>query len=247
LTANVQRHIFIKRRNKGETEETQNTAASETPSTLAATLNDFIPMTEELVSINDIIGKTITDILCKYGKEDEWLDTAECFIELDHKIYIDIPYGQATANLTVELDPKAKSIFGNLSDIPHYHVNKEGKYISEVLETHNKRKRNLYNRLRKILFGPDPSVKEYKPYKVEYHENKLKYIINRTIVDYLWENETTEKGFFELDNGYLISDQFMAPHGTGLAGLHYYDSLNSLKERKGAILKRYSDSARGSR
>jgi len=201
-------------------------------------------MADETITIDDIIGKPITDILCKYGKEDEWL-TAKCFIELDHNIYIDIPYGQVTGNLAVELDPEAKTIFGNLSDIPHYHVNKEGKSTAEVVETHSKRKRNFLNRLRKVLFGYEPPIKEYKPYRVEYHENKLKYIINRTLVDYLWEDGIAEKGFFELDNGHLISDQYIAPQGTGLAGLHCYDSLNSLKERKGDNLKRYSELIRG--
>jgi hypothetical protein len=204
-------------------------------------------MTDEIILIEEIIGKTITDIRCKYGIEDGWLDTAECFIELDNKFFIDIPYGQSKGVFEIDVDPDAQSIFANLSDIPHYLVNKEGKSISEVIEIHKKRKENIFNRLKKLLFGYDPPVKEYKPYKVEYHENKLRHIINRTIVDYLWESEGTEKGFFELDNGYLISDQYMAPSGTGLAGLHYYDSLDSLKECKGEILNRFSELTKGSR
>lgn len=203
-------------------------------------------MTDDIILIEEIIGKTITDIRCKYGIEDGWLDTAECFIELDNKIFIEIPYGQSKDVFEVNVDPDAKTIFGNLSDIPHYFVNKEGKSISEVVEIHKKRKRNIFNRIRKVFFGYEPPVKEYKPYKVEYHENKLKHIINRTIVDYLWESERTEKGFFELDNGYLISDQYMAPSGTGLAGLHYYDSLDSLIKRKGENLNRFSAFTKGS-
>lgn len=204
-------------------------------------------MTDETILIEEIIGKTITDIRCKYGKEDGWLDTAECYIELNHQFFIGIPYGHTKDVLIVEPDAEAETIFGNLSDIPHYHVNKEGKTITEVAEAHKKRKRNVFNRLRKALFDYDPPIKEYRPYKVEYRENKLKYIVNRIIVDYLWESNTTEKGFFELDNGYLISDQHMAPHGTGLAGLHYYDSLSSLKERKGDSLKRHSEWMKDSR
>jgi hypothetical protein len=204
-------------------------------------------MTDETVLLEEIFGKTITDIRCKYGKEDGWLDTAECFIELDHEYYIDIPYGQTQDVLVVEPDTEAKTIFDNLSDIPHYHVNKEGKTITEVTEAHKKRKQAIINRLKKVLFDYEPPIEEYKPYKVEYHENKLKYIINRTIVDYLWESDKTEKGFFELDNGYLISDQYMSPSGTGLAGLHYYNSLDSLKEQKGNNLKRHTKGTRGSR
>ncbi|MGG9962312.1 hypothetical protein [Ferruginibacter sp. SUN106] len=198
-------------------------------------------MTEDIILIDEIIGKTITDIRCKYGEEDGWLDTAECFIQLDNKFYIDIPYGQVKDVLVVEPGPEAETVFGNLSDIPYYHVNKEGKSIAEVAEAHKKRKQNIFNRIRKLLFGYEPPIEKYTAYKVEYHENKLKYIINRTITDYLWENDRIEKGFFELDNGYFISDQYMAPQGTGLAGLHYYNSLDSLKESKGDNLKRHSE------
>ena len=51
-------------------------------------------MPDEIILLEDIFGKTITDIRCKFGREDGWLDTAECFIELDNKICIEIPYGK---------------------------------------------------------------------------------------------------------------------------------------------------------
>ena len=195
--------------------------------------------------IKDIFGKPITDIRCKFGMQDGWLETVECFFELENNFYIQIPYGYPHGIWIVEPDTEAESIFNDLSDIPIYHINKEEKSISEVIKLHNKRKQNIFNRLRKALFNYEPPIKEYKPYKVEYHENKLKYLINRTIVDYLWENDNTEKGIFELDNGYFITERYMAPHGTGAAGLHYYDSLNSLKEEKGENLKRYSELING--
>jgi hypothetical protein len=197
-------------------------------------------MTDEIIMLNEIIGKPITDIRCKFGMHDGWLDTAQCFIEIDRKFYIQIPHGQTDSVLVIPLDPAATTIFDDLSDIPHFHVNREGKSIAEVAKSHNARKKNIFNRLRKALFGYEPPIKEYVPYKVEYYENKLKHILNRSIVDYLWECEEVEKGYFELDNGYLISEQYMAPSGTGQAGLHYYDSLNTLKDRRGNNLNRYS-------
>lgn len=196
-------------------------------------------MIGENISIEEIIGKSITDIRCKFGRHEDQFDTAECFIEVDQKFYIQIPYGQVDSILVTAVDPSATTIFGDLSDIPYYHINKEGKTITEVADSHKKRKRLFFNRLLKAFFGYEPPIKEYLPYKVEYHENKLKYILNRTIVDYLWSIEGDEKGFFELDNGYFISDQYMAPTGT-VAGLHYYDSLNTLKDRKGDALNRYT-------
>ncbi|NHM03659.1 hypothetical protein [Flavobacterium celericrescens] len=198
-------------------------------------------MTNETILIEKVLGKTITDIRCKYGVVDGWLDTAECFIELDHKICIEIPYGQTNDVVLVEPHSEAKTIFDNLADIPEYHINKEGKTIVEVAEAHKKRKQNIFNRLRKALFNYEPPIKEYKPYRIEYHENKLKYIVNRKIVDYLWENDNSEKGYFELDNGFIISDQYMSPSGTGQAGLHYFDSLNSLKECRESNLKRHTE------
>ncbi|MFM7015456.1 MAG: hypothetical protein ACKOX3_03915 [Bacteroidota bacterium] len=198
-------------------------------------------MTEKILLIDHVIGRTITDIRCKYGKENGWLDTAECFIELDQEFYIEIPYGKTKDVIVGEPDQNAKSIFDNLSDIPEYHFNKEGKSIAEVIDEKKKRKQTIFNRLMKIIFNYETPNKEYNPYKIEYHENKLKYIVNRKIVDYLWDNDSTEKGFFELDNGYFISEQYMAPSGTGLAGLNYYDSLSNLQARKGNNLQRYSE------
>jgi hypothetical protein len=162
-------------------------------------------MTDEIILMASIIGKVITDIQCKYGQQDGWLDTAECFIELDHTLFIEIPYGESAGVFESVADQASQSIFSDLSDIPQYSLNREGKVTG-----------------------------------VEYRVNSLKHVINRTIVDYWWESDRTEKGFFELDNGYFISEQYMAPSGTGLAGLHLYDSLDSLKKMKGDHLRPFS-------
>ncbi|MCX6318905.1 MAG: hypothetical protein NTW29_16620 [Bacteroidetes bacterium] len=198
-------------------------------------------MQEERIAMTDIIGKTITDIRCKYGEVDGWLDTAYSYIQLDGQCWISIPYGLVHDVLLTEPDPDATSIFTNLSDIPIYHVNKEGKSIAEVTAAHKKRKQKLINRIRKFFFGYEPPLIEYQPYKVEYQENKLKHIINRTITDFLWSSNDPEKRYFELDNGYLITEQYMAPTGTGLAGLHYYVSFNHVKLQEGDKISRYSN------
>jgi len=196
-------------------------------------------MAAQRIQVGDVIGKTITDIRCKFGKEDGWLDTAECFIELDRKFYISIPYGYPNYIFIANPDPGAESIFNNLTDIPAYHVNKDNKSIDEIAGTYKKQQRRAIVRFAKKWFGYQPSIPLYQPYKSEYRENKLKYIINRRITNYLWEKDETEKGFFELDNGYLITEQIMSPHGTGLAGLNYYESFSELKEEKGDGFLRY--------
>lgn len=161
-------------------------------------------MQEATIPLDQIIGKKITDIRCLYGQEEGWLDTVICYLQLDHEVYIEIPYGKTKDVLIVEIDPKAKTLFA---------------------EIHKNQKKNIFNRIINKLFV--------------IQDNPLSHLQNSTIVDYLWHEEAFEKGFFEVDNGCLISDQYMAPTGTGLAGLHYFKDIETLKERKGALV-RYS-------
>lgn len=188
--------------------------------------------------IKDILGKTITNIYLISGIEQEWLDTADCLIELDNALLIGIPSGHSNEVWEREPDPAARSLFINLADIPSYHVNKEGKSIKEVADAYQKRKNSFLGKIKKALFGEEKLPKEYRPYKVEYRENKLKYIQQAKIADFLWYDEAGESGFFVLDNGYIITEKTMAPSGTGQAGLHYFESLESLEKAKGNDYKR---------
>jgi hypothetical protein len=191
--------------------------------------------------IEDIFGRTITDIYLISGIEQGWLDTADCIIELDNQLLIGIPVGHSLDIWERDPEPLAQSLFINLSDIPSYHVNKKGKSISEVANAYQKRKNSFLGKIKKALLGEEKIPKEYRPYKVEYRENKLKYIQHAKIADYLWYDEDGESGFFLLDNGYIISEKRMAPSGTGMAGLHYFESLGYLEQKKGGNYKRLSD------
>ena len=199
------------------------------------------------MTITELFGKTITNIYATIGLEQEWLDTADCFIELDNNLVIAFPYGFSDDVWIRELDTKAKSLFEDLSDYPVYHVNKEGKSIGEIAATYQKQKRNIFNRLKKTLFGQEVVIKEYQPYKIEYKENKAKYIQGAKISDFLWYNDESEKGLFLLDNGYVITETTMSPSGTGLAGLNYYESLKDLESSRGLDFKRLSKNIKGSR
>jgi hypothetical protein len=189
--------------------------------------------------LGEIIGKTITDIYSIVEMEHGGLDKGECFIELDGKTVIDIPFalsGEFSTEEEVpvkELKKGARSLFGDLSDISWYHINKEGKTIAEIAEKHQGRQGNILNRIAKALFGFETLPKEYRPYKVEYHENKLKYIKDRKIDDFIWFPDEIEKGFLLLDNGYLITETSVAPHGTGQAGLNLFESISGLTESRG--------------
>ncbi|WP_276500785.1 hypothetical protein [Terrimonas pollutisoli] len=197
--------------------------------------------------INELFGKTITNIYAKFGIEQGWLDTADCFIELDNNLIIGFPFGFSEEVWVRKLDPHATTLFKDLSDYPVYHVNKEGKSIGEIAASYQKKKRNIFNRIRKALFGQEVIIKEYQPYKIEYKENKAKYILNSKISDFLWYDDGSEKGFFLLDNGYVITETTMSPSGTGLAGLNYYQSLEDLAKSKGTEFVRLTETRQGSR
>lgn len=123
--------------------------------------------------------------------------------------------------------------FADLSDYSVNHVNKDNKTIIEIADNYQLQRRTIFNRLSKILFGRDIAIKDYQPYKIDYIENKLKYIKDRKIVDFIWYADESEKGFILFDNGYLITDTAVAPHGTGNAGLNIYESINDLTNAKG--------------
>lgn len=183
--------------------------------------------------IEELIGKSITNIYQFIEIEQGWLDKADCYIELDKELIIGIPFGYSEDVWIRQLDDKAKSIFADLSDIPIYHVNKEGKSIGEIAASYQKKKRNIFNRIRKALFNYEVVNNAYKPYKIEYRENKIKYLVDRKITDFIWYEEEIEYGYLLLDNGYLITETGMSPSGTGQAGINYYESIDTLIKSKG--------------
>jgi hypothetical protein len=181
----------------------------------------------------ELINKTLTNIYSLVKMEVGGLDTGECFIELDNEIIIDIPFGFSDDIWIKDLDEDALRLFADLSDYPVYHVNKDNKTVGEIADNYQRQRRTIFNRLRKVLFGHDIAIKDYQPFKVDYRENKLKHIKDRKIIDFLWYDDDSEKGFILLDNGYLITETNFAPHGTGLAGLNLYENLNDLTNAKG--------------
>ncbi len=198
-----------------------------------------------LMRIEELIGKTIKNIYSIVEYENYGLDKGECFIELDNKTIIDIPFGESQDIWIKDLDPKAKSIFNDLSDYPFYHVNKDRKSIKEIADNYQRQKHSFLGRL-KSFFGQEIIIKEYQPHKVEYRENKLKYIQNKLIVDILWYADEIEKAFIELDNGYIITETKIANNGNCLAGLNYYQTINDLTKRSSNHIFRLTDKTKGS-
>lgn len=197
------------------------------------------------MKLEELIGKTITNIYSIIEYEFYGLDKGECFVEIDNKTIIDIPFSESEDIWIKSLDPKAKSIFNNLSNYPFYHVNKDNKPIKEITDNYKKQKHSLLGRL-KCFFGQEVNIKENQPNKVEYRKNELKYIQNRIIVDILWYADEFEKAFIELDNGYIITETTVANNGTGLAGLNYYQTIGDLTKSKGNDILRFTDKKKGS-
>jgi len=189
----------------------------------------------------ELIGKTITDIYEVQTAGTGDLDSRECFIRIDNDFLIDIPFDGRQNIQTKTLAKNAVSLFTDLSDFTVYHVNKDNKTIGEIAENYQRQKRKLANRLRKFLFGKGIEINEYEPYKSEHKENKLKNIKDRKIIDFIWYPDDTEKGFLLLDNGYLITEITIAPHGTGLSGLNYFETITDLINRQGTGYLKLTD------
>lgn len=186
----------------------------------------------------EIIGRTITDILVWSKMEIGGLDEAEVYIQLDNGKITGIPWDFESKNLERQPKKDSKSLFSDLSDIPEYHINSEGKAIQEVLDEKKKRGNSFFGGIKKAIGLNEGIPKEYKVYKTEYRENKLKYLKNQTIVDFLMFDDSDSVGFLELKNGYIITETMMVPHGTGLAGLNYYENLEFFEKSCGTDYKR---------
>lgn len=159
------------------------------------------------MTAHDIIGKTITNIYQTLETEVGGLDRGDCFVELDHELVIGIPDSLESNVWVRELPFEAESVFKDVSDIPWYKV-------------------------RKIFGIPCYRLSHYK-------ENKVKYLKDQKIIDFLWYEEDDElsgQGYLLLQNGYAICQCSIAPHGLGLAGLNYYESLDQLESHRGKEL-----------
>jgi hypothetical protein len=189
------------------------------------------------MELKEIINSKIVDIWVWYKSEPYGLDEAEVFLQIDNDLLLDIPYSFTEEIWVKQIDKKVESLFKDLSDTPICHVNKEGKSIMEVIELEKRRSNTWMGKLKNI-FSIKTIPKEYLPYKVEFIENRLKNIKNRIIIDFLYFEDSLDKGFLLLDNGYIITETTMANHGTGLAGLNIYDSLEKFEERFGKDYKR---------
>lgn len=79
-----------------------------------------------------------------------------------------------------------------------------------------------------------------------YRKNKLNNLKDRTITDIIWYAEEMEmdKVLLLLDNGCVITETTIAPHGTGFAGLNYFENLEAVSERRGTGYLKFTDTGK---
>jgi hypothetical protein len=186
----------------------------------------------------DLIGHKIKDIIVWSKTQVGGLDEAEVFIQLDNGKTVCIPFDFDSESIERSIKEDAKSLFVNLGDFPVYHINQEGKTITEIQNAKKNVKSSLVGKIKGFLRIKEDIPNEYKIYKTDYEENKLKYLQNQKIVDFIMFENYNSVGFIELENGYLITETLMAPHGTGHAGLNYYESLQRFEASCGRNYKR---------
>lgn len=196
--------------------------------------------------LQELIGSTITNVFQVLNYEPYGMDTGECFVELDKKIIIEIPYGFSEEVRIKKLDKKAVSIFDDLSDYPVYLIKNDDKTNMEIAAKVTNKNLSLFEKIKHIFTAPKPQklpakFVEYPVKNVEYRENKFKYIKDSVIKDLITFCEEDEKGFFELGNGYFISETNNSMNGTGRIGINLYDSLTDITNWKGNTFKRLSD------
>lgn len=190
------------------------------------------------MNTQEIIGRTIRNIFVWSKMEVGGLDEAEVSIQLDNGKVIGIPWDFESERIEKELRKDSESLFSDLSDIPEYHINPEGKSIQEVLDAKKQRESSFFGRIKKAVGLGEGIPKEYRVYETEYRDNKLKHLKNQKIKDFLMFDDSDSAGFIELENGFIITETIMSPHGTGMAGLNYYESLDSFEGSCGTHYKR---------
>ncbi|MDO1500609.1 hypothetical protein Q2T40_10750 [Winogradskyella maritima] len=70
-------------------------------------------------------------------------------------------------------------------------------------------------------------------------EHKLHAIRNQKIIDFLMLEDSDSAGVIELENGFLLTETSMFFHGTGLAGLNYYENLQDFEKDNGIDYLRF--------
>lgn len=194
------------------------------------------------MNTKELIGNRIKDILVWSKMEIGGLDEAQVFIELANGKFINIPWSFDSENIEAKPKLNTQSLIKKAKDkikidsvefkIPNNRSLQDIR--SEAIEN---QKKTLFGRLKYKIGIKNGIPKKYITEKTEFQENKIKKLENQKIVDFLMFENSDSVGFLEFENGNLISETFMSPHGTGMAGLNFYENIKDFENSCGTDYK----------
>ena len=193
------------------------------------------------IELSKVLGMTLTNIYSFVKMDEGGLDYGECCLELNNTYLIDFPIGLNAPFLIDKRNKDSLSLFDNLDDIPTYKLNKDEKTIEEIRAFYERKNKSVVQKIRNLFLFEKQIIKEYQPYAVEFHENKLKYIKDQKIAVIIWFPDGMDCSLFLLENGFVITEKQIAPNGTGLVGLNYYENFDQLVNSSGDVFMKFTE------
>lgn len=166
--------------------------------------------------VSTLIGRRVVDLYVTVKFEFGGLDECDAWLALDDGRVIGFPWGIDEDLLDRERPPEARSVFA----VP------TRSWIQRKLDAWRAQRH-----LRSLGHNIEAVVQTTLPF----HNAR-----NRRIVDVITIDDPSARAFILLENGWLITHEAMAPHGTGNANVHFYTSLAELIGRHGSPTTRLS-------
>lgn len=158
-------------------------------------------MSPRLLTLAQVIGRTVEDIYEWREFDAQGIDKGDVYIRLNTQLDSSANQGGDGAVL-----PKHG---GDIIGVPHFFDELNPSYrIDRVLD---KRAKSVFFKRKKIFRVKTPLAKKLKGQAI-------------TAVHF-----DDEKGYYELANGCIISENLALPHGLNAAGLVMFDSLSQMR------------------
>lgn len=199
------------------------------------------------MNTKELLGERIKDILVWSKMEVGGLDQGQVFIELNNGKTISIPWDFESENIETKPIAKSKSLVLKSSDkirIESTEFNfPDGKTWNDVREDVKKNQNStFFGRLKYKLGVKNGIPKKYTSKSIEIIDNEMKSFQNLKIIDFIMFEDYDSAGFLELENGKIITETLIVPHGTGMAGLNIFENIKDFEENCGTEYKRLKNS-----
>lgn len=189
------------------------------------------------MKLKELIGRRITNIYGVLESNVGGIDTAECFVELDNTVLVEVPSYDCNHEVF------EKDLVQDAISIIPVHTDEMTDEADKAQAAAGKNPLViLYSLFRKkVKRSPENNllVAEFIPYKEIVAQDKPRYVKDRKIIDFLWyPDKPYHSGFFLLENGCLIGETIACMHGSGKAGLNYFHDIEDLIHSKGDDFRR---------